>query len=596
MAKEYNFKQQIDEDIALYQKKYNYYPNITKPEWAFNFWILYNFFTEDESVIGDKIIDYHDLGVDAFEIYEDTNDLFLIQNKYYSEGNRIDTEYVKNDFLIRAITALENGTYKHCEQLQKYFTKNKSKPDFKVYLQLFITNNTRNEEAELAIKRWNCEHPKYQAQIFYLDDMKNKYFNEELHKNKNWENQIVTVNKGTILNINSNDYKLQNVVDARYVFTPVQSLYEMYKKSIVDKYPIFDENIREYLGNRGVNKAIYSTLLDSNERQNFFYYNNGVTIICDSMTKIETAPISSIMHAAFKIKNPQIVNGCQTVNSIYQALDNIDDREIQDIFKDTFVMVKVLQIDKNDPLQAELYKKIVKYNNSQNSIDEKAFVKNTSIFNRVQRDFKDKGFLVLIKQSDKNAFTEEYGKNSAKSLKFKELSKDVLNHFEISKDTQDKLQLIDLSKLLQVILAFTAGGYEAYTKKPNLLKYGTKEYNKVVDFIQNNTSETLLYLYVLYLKLEEVRSKSSDNRTPIVYYALNIFGKYECENDSSEIIIKLSNKEYIQNFIKCVSGATKMYCKEKQKKNPDLDYNHLIKTEIDYELLKDKYEDAKDMI
>lgn len=590
----YNFKQQIDEDIKYYQKKYSYYPNINKDEWAFNFWILYNFFTEDESVIGDKIIDYHDMGIDAYEIYEDTNDVYLIQNKYYSNGNKIDTEYIKNDFLIRGITALENGTYKHCETLQKYFTKNKNKADFKVYLQIFITNNDKNTEAEKIIKQWNCEHPKYQAQIFYLDDIKNKFFNDEIHKMKNWDGKIVSVNKGTILNINSDDYKLQNVVDARYVFTPVQSLYEMYKKSIVDKYPIFDENIREYLGNRGVNKAIYSTLLDDNERQNFFYYNNGITIICDSMTKIETGVVSPRMSASFKIKNPQIVNGCQTVNSIYQALDNIDDDKLYDTFKDTFVMAKILQIDKNNPEQTELYKKIVKYNNSQNSIDEKTFVKNTAEFIRLQREFKERGFLIQIKQSDKNIFQEKYGNNSADSLKFKALSKDILQHFGLSEESQNKLQLIDLSKLLQVIIAFADGGHKAYMKKPNLLKYGTSEYNTVINFIENNTIDTLLNLYCLFLRLEEEREKSPDNRTPIVYYALDIFGKYECNGNSLLINEKLKEQQYIENFIKITSFSTKMYCKQKKKEDDNLDYNHLIKKEIDYKLLKDKYDDSKE--
>lgn len=59
-------------------------------------------------------------------------------------------------------------------------------------------------------------------------------------------------------------------------------------------------------------------------RKNFFYYNNGITVICDRMTKIVTQPSDYNMNAAFTIDNPQIVNGCQTVNSIYEALKNID--------------------------------------------------------------------------------------------------------------------------------------------------------------------------------------------------------------------------------------------------------------------------------
>lgn len=586
----YSLKEQIDADIKYYQSRYMYYPNMKKDEWAFNFWVLYNFFTEDESVIGDKIIDYHDLGIDCYEIYEDTNDIYLIQNKYYAEGNMISTDYIKNDFLIRGITALENGTYTHCKELQDYFTKNKNKQDFHVYLHLYVTNNDRNTNAEAEIKKWNCKHPKYQAQIFYLDDMKEKYFNEEVKKERDWETRIVTVNKGTILNINSNDYKLHNVVDARYVFTPVKSLFEIYKKARQDRYPIFDENIREYLGNKGVNKGIYTTLMDPKERCNFFYYNNGITIICDSMGKIETGNVGPGLSASFKIKNPQIVNGCQTVNSIYQALNNIPDDELQQTFADTFVMVKVLHVDNRDTDQKDLYKNIVRYNNSQNNIDEKTFVGNTSTFNKIQKAFMERGFLVTIKQSDKNTFTERYGKKTAEALQFQQLSDDLLNHFGI--DTTNKLKtiMIDLSKLLQVVLAFVSGGQAAYNKKSSVLKYGTAEYNAVTHFIQNNTTDTILYLYLLFLRLEQARNASADGRTPIVYYALDIFGRYRCNKDSANILSQLDTPDKIDKFVELASKLTKYYLKQKQKIDENMDYNHLIKIAVDYSALDDFYE------
>lgn len=590
----YSFKEQIDSDIKEYQSRYSYYPNMSKAEWAFNFWVLYNFFTEDELVIGDKIIDYHDMGIDCYEVHEDTNDVYLIQNKYYSDSTTIDTEYVKNDFLIRGITALENGTYKHCPELQKYFTKHKNDDNFMVYLQIYITNNSRNAEAENAIKKWNKEHKRYKAQIFYLDDIHSKYFKDEMHKVKNWETRIMTINKGTILNINSADYKLKNVVDARYVFCPVQSLYEMYKKARTDGYPIFDENIREYLGNKGINKGIYTTLLDDDERVNFFYYNNGITIICDSMGKIETNLVAPMMSASFKVKNPQIVNGCQTVNSIYEALDNVNDSELQKMFADTFVMVKVLQVDKGDLTQEELYKKIVKYNNSQNDIDEKTFVRNTAIFNRMQKVFMEKGFLVQIKQSDKNTFDEKYGKKSSESLKFLQLSDDIMERFGI--DTTNKLKLItiDLSKLLQVVLAFSSGGQAAYIKKPNVLKQGTHEYSVVTEFIRNNTMETILNLYMLFLRLEQEKNKSDDGRTPIVYYAIDIFGKHVCNNrDSSKILEQLNDENKINKFVKVVSKTTRQYFKRKRKEDENLGYNNLIKIPIDYEMLDDCYDDYK---
>ena len=255
-----DFKKQIEEDIREYQENYKYISNIQKDEWAFNYWVLDKLFYEDEELVEEKIVDYHDLGIDAYEIYEDTKDIFLIQNKYYGETTAITAEYVKNDFLLRAITALENGTYKKSDELQGAFSKYKDSADFTVYLQLFVTNNIHNREADEYVKKFNVSHPKYIAKIFYLDDIEERYYGETQQVKKNISVKVESVNKGTILNINTEGYKLENVIDARYVLTPIVSVYRLYRDSIEKGYPIFDKNIREYLGNKGVNKSIYQTL------------------------------------------------------------------------------------------------------------------------------------------------------------------------------------------------------------------------------------------------------------------------------------------------------------------------------------------------
>ncbi|OQB14301.1 MAG: AIPR protein [Firmicutes bacterium ADurb.Bin193] len=403
-----DFRNQISQDIDEYQRRFPYINNIDKPEWAFNYWILDKFFYEDEELIEEKILDYRDLGVDAYEFYEDTKDLYLIQNKYYSDDTRLSSEYVKNDFLLRPINALKNGTYKRSEELQNIFNKYCNHSDFTVYLQIYITNNLYCEEAENYIKKFNTEYPKYRAEIYYLDDIEKKYYSDIKQNKVNLTVSIESVNNGTILNINTNDYKLENVLDAKYVFTPVTSIFRIYRDALEKNYPIFDMNIREYLGNKGVNKKIYETLLDKEDRKNFFYYNNGITLICDTMSKPETKPRGNNINVSFDVTNPQIVNGCQTVNSIYEALKNVDPLTLSKDYKDTFVMLKILQINRQNEFEETLYRNIVTFNNSQNSIDEKTFVANTGIFNRLKVEFEDKGFLLLIKQSDKNTFNNKY--------------------------------------------------------------------------------------------------------------------------------------------------------------------------------------------
>lgn len=587
-----DFKKQIEEDIREYQENYKYISNIQKDEWAFNYWVLDKLFYEDEELVEEKIVDYHDLGIDAYEIYEDTKDIFLIQNKYYGETTAITAEYVKNDFLLRAITALENGTYKKSDELQGAFSKYKDSADFTVYLQLFVTNNIHNREADEYVKKFNVSHPKYIAKIFYLDDIEERYYGETQQVKKNISVKVESVNKGTILNINTEGYKLENVIDARYVLTPIVSVYRLYRDSIEKGYPIFDKNIREYLGNKGVNKSIYQTLLDEEDRKNFFYYNNGITVICDRMTKIVTQPSDYNMNAAFTIDNPQIVNGCQTVNSIYEALKNIDPDNLEKNFKDTFVMLKILEINREDSGDDKLYKDIVKYTNSQNSIDEKTFVANTDTFIRLQNEFEAKGFLLLIKQSDKNKFANKY----KVATKLKELSSERISRFGLNEIKKASDTFIPLEKFLQVINAFVAGGYVAYVKKSSMLKFGSEQYQTAINFIKSGyvTNEVMLDLYMLYKRAEQTKKEKNDSRTPIPYYLIDGFAKYECDGrNPAKIVEQLQDK--VNKVVNLYTAVSKAYAREYNKKF-NIDYNKMIKRNVEYDIFDSQRDTLIDIL
>ncbi|WP_345083687.1 AIPR family protein [Nemorincola caseinilytica] len=185
---------------------------------------------------------------------------------------------------------------------------------------------------------------------------------------------------------------------AFYILTPVEQLYKMYNEAKEREYPLFEANIREYLGRNAINKGIIETLKHPQDRSNFFYYNNGVTIVCNN---VKTAANSN----QIEVIKPQIVNGCQTVNSINEVLSTYTHEDITKEFSGTFVMVKILQVVET---KQSFYRDVVKYTNKQNSINENVFGGKTDLFVRVQKEFKERGFLLLIKPSDKNTFSSEY--------------------------------------------------------------------------------------------------------------------------------------------------------------------------------------------
>lgn len=74
---------------------------------------------------------------------------------------------------------------------------------------------------------------------------------------------------------------------------------------------LFEDNVRDYQGNNSVNEDILHTL--EKEPEKFGLLNNGITIVCDEYKQ---------NNRRITLKNPQIVNGCQTSHVLFLANKN----------------------------------------------------------------------------------------------------------------------------------------------------------------------------------------------------------------------------------------------------------------------------------
>lgn len=111
--------------------------------------------------------------------------------------------------------------------------------------------------------------------------------------------------------------------------------------------PVFDDNIRDFLGNKNpINKAIFDTLQDL-DINSFCMLNNGITIIANKVTLTGTTAV---------LTDYQIVNGCQTSHVLYENrnLDGVDD---------LLIPIKVIGTTDED-----IRNNITKATNSQTSI------------------------------------------------------------------------------------------------------------------------------------------------------------------------------------------------------------------------------------
>ena len=121
------------------------------------------------------------------------------------------------------------------------------------------------------------------------------------------------------------------------------------------KSNLFIENVRSYIGNTPVNVDIENTLKNKSKRLFFPYLNNGLTILCDHISR------HPIKDKFFVLTFPRIINGCQTTTSLYKMFkDSENANEIDDVE----VIAKVISTQNED-----LKKSIIYATNNQNAID-----------------------------------------------------------------------------------------------------------------------------------------------------------------------------------------------------------------------------------
>lgn len=127
---------------------------------------------------------------------------------------------------------------------------------------------------------------------------------------------------------------------------------------------LFDSNIRQFLGaDSEVNDAIRQTLQD--QPQHFWYYNNGVTVLCETIGK-KTLGASTKKVGHFEFKEVSVVNGAQTVGTIGQVA-----RDDPGSVADARVTVRFISLENCPPGFAS---DVTRGTNTQNRVERRDFV------------------------------------------------------------------------------------------------------------------------------------------------------------------------------------------------------------------------------
>jgi hypothetical protein len=148
---------------------------------------------------------------------------------------------------------------------------------------------------------------------------------------------------------------------------------------------IFDRNLRYFLGGRGgVNSSIFRSSTNPEESTLFWFFNNGITIVCDTFQVNKDPDYPQVI-----LKNAQIVNGCQTSVSLRRA------HEQGLLGRDVRVLVKIFQT-----ASRQFFDRIVLTTNYQNSISSRDLKANDPIQIDYQRAFREQFDLLYERKAN----------------------------------------------------------------------------------------------------------------------------------------------------------------------------------------------------
>jgi hypothetical protein len=315
---------------------------------------------------------------------------YIIQSKYVALNAaekrtdafpRLDKKefgYALSDF-----TAILNGTRKAGKnenfnrkyaELIQHLEKN-GKVKF-----IFFTLAAMNDEIESILNSFNkANAPKASLEVIDIQRIRRDYIEfkyKEIFTSNPLEYQyspeeailLLEIERPTAVKRDIFEYK-GRAKAAMLLLKPktVHKLFERYR------FSLFFKNVRNPLHESNYNAKIVDTLLTKPDA--FWFFNNGIT----GITKI--LPEIGVHAKKVELEGLQIINGAQTVYSIYQAYEQANRGKRKAMDEYAHVMLRLIgSSDEEFNLQ------ITRFTNSQNPLEDRDFWANDPVQQRLQNE------------------------------------------------------------------------------------------------------------------------------------------------------------------------------------------------------------------
>lgn len=312
---------------------------------------------------------FDDLGIDAVNVDEENNVIqlfnFKFREKFGSKKSKINEAIHSTKF----INVIKTENIKGCkgkikEKMELIIEKLNKKQLWD--LKLFIVSNEefdfeKNEDIKnleelygLEVKNIGLEQitnlisirpESIDADLMIDKDSVLSFSEDSLTSAKSY---ILKLSLCEIIRITSKNKELRKKLN-------IQKLSDL--NNVKLDFSVLFDNVRGFINKSKYNKNIIETL--KKEPSKFFIYNNGLTFVVDD---IKTENKNAGKAIKLSLKNLQVVNGGQTLRSIYD-FNQEDKKNVEDLSK-AQVLVRILNISEDEKLD----NKIAEYTNSQNAI------------------------------------------------------------------------------------------------------------------------------------------------------------------------------------------------------------------------------------
>lgn len=362
--------------LDFYAKRTEYLPYITDSNSLVNGHKTSNDGFKDGDASCDLIVD----SVDNFG-----NKVFYIVQSKWNNVNRCEGEIERGE-VVKALNDFEtilrgdvhNVNPKLTKKLQELYEHLKNNGDVKF---IFLCLCKKNVKAEDNIQSFLRGQERTKVEIIDIDRLKIDYIDRKYKKiepinpleNYYDPQEIKVPIQIERLNAKNGNYiKIDKPFDAYVFLIRPKTLFNLF-----DKYGfyLFYKNVRNPLLQSQFNEDIERTAIDNPEY--FWYYNNGITAITYS-------PFPRIRSQAesLELNGLQIINGAQTVYSIYRSYKNASPAKRAQMDEEILITLRLLKSGGKD-----FDLNVTRFTNSQNPVQDRDFCANDAIQERLQNDF-----------------------------------------------------------------------------------------------------------------------------------------------------------------------------------------------------------------